>query len=210
MALADRDADRHADRHAGAVLLDKDGTLIEDVPYNADPRRIRLAPHAATALRCLGATGMPLVVVSNQPGVALGCFRSESLVLVQQRLAELFRANGARLDGFFYCPHHPDGRLPGLRARCLCRKPAPGMLLQAAAWLHFDLKHSWMIGDILDDIEAGRRAGCTTILVDNGNETEWRIDSWREPDYTVQDLDMAARLVERAGRPGAGPGGEQP
>ncbi|KWF22739.1 D-glycero-alpha-D-manno-heptose-1,7-bisphosphate 7-phosphatase [Burkholderia pseudomultivorans] len=181
----------------GAVLLDKDGTLIEDVPYNVDPARIRLAPGAARALRTLGATGMPIAVVSNQPGVAFGRFTENQLGAVRQRLAELFEANGAALADFFYCPHHPEGTVPRYTCDCLCRKPRPGMLRRACAALGVAADASWMIGDILDDIEAGRAAQCRTILVDRGHETEWRIDAARTPHYVVDRLDLAVDVVAR-------------
>ncbi len=157
----------------GAVLLDKDGTLLRNVAYNVDPDRMHLMETAGDALRILGAAGMPLVVVSNQPGVALGCFEESALQAVRHRLAELFSLHGARLAGFFYCPHHPQGAVAQYAVPCSCRKPLPGMLHAASSVLGFALQASWMIGDILDDVEAGRRAGCNTILVDCGGETEW-------------------------------------
>lgn len=184
-------------RLPGAVLLDKDGTLLENVPYNVDPAQMRLAPGAARALRTLGATGMPIAVVSNQPGVALGHFDESQLGAVRQRLAELFEANGAALADFFYCPHHPAGTVPRYTCDCLCRKPLPGMLRRALAALDAVPECSWMIGDILDDVEAGHGARCSTILVDCGNETEWRIDAVRTPHHVVARLDSAADIVAR-------------
>ncbi|WP_354685970.1 HAD-IIIA family hydrolase [Cupriavidus necator] len=185
----------------GAVLLDKDGTLLDDVPYNVDPARMRLAPGAGAALRLLGSLGVPLVVVTNQPGVAHGYHTEADLLPVRERLAGLFAAHGATLAGFFYCPHHPAGKVPAYTRACLCRKPMPGLLLQAAAALRFELCRSWMIGDILNDVEAGRRAGCGTVLVDCGNETEWQLSPARQAHYVVPALDAAARIV--AGRMGA-------
>lgn len=200
MAVSGTDAG--ADR-PGAVLLDKDGTIVEDVPYNVDPARMRLAPGAGSALRRLGALGVPLVVVSNQPGIALGRFTPQALAAVRERLTEMFAEHGARLSGFFYCPHHPDGSVQRFARACLCRKPMPGLLRNAAALLQFDLRRSWMIGDILNDVEAGNRAGCRTILVDCGNETEWVKGPMRNPDHVVRDLDEAAQIVvaEMGGAP---------
>ncbi|WP_370637384.1 D-glycero-alpha-D-manno-heptose-1,7-bisphosphate 7-phosphatase [Cupriavidus sp. AU9028] len=182
-------------RRTGAVLLDKDGTIVEDVPYNVDPAQMRFAPGAAAALRRLGQLGVPLVVVSNQPGVALGRFGPHALAAVRQRLAAMFEEQGARLAGFFFCPHHPAGAVPRFTRECACRKPMPGLLRQAAALMQFDLRQSWMIGDILNDVEAGKRAGCHTILVDCGNETEWVPGPLRKPDHVVRDLDEAAAIV---------------
>ncbi|NSX15443.1 HAD-IIIA family hydrolase [Cupriavidus taiwanensis] len=178
-----------------AVLLDKDGTVLQDVPYNVDPARMRLAPGAAAALRLLGGLGLPLVVVTNQPGAAHGLHTEAELAPVRERLAAMFAEHGAALAGFLYCPHHPDGQVAPYARACLCRKPMPGLLLQAAAALRLDLARSWMIGDILNDVEAGNRAGCTTVLVDCGNETEWQLSPVRQADYVVPTLDAAARLV---------------
>ena len=175
---------------AGAIFLDKDGTLIDDLPYNVDPRRIRLAPGAAAGVRRLSRLGYRFLVVSNQPGVAQGRFDAAALEPVRRRLAQLLAEQGARLAGFYFCPHGPD-------EGCACRKPRAGMLTRAAAEHRVDLSASWMIGDILDDVEAGRRARCSTILVDCGNETEWRLDAARTPHHVVHRLDSAADIVAR-------------
>jgi D-glycero-D-manno-heptose 1,7-bisphosphate phosphatase len=180
----------------GAVLLDKDGTLLENLPYNVDPARMRLAPGVAAALQRLGRSGRPLVVISNQPGVAFGYFPQSALGAVRRRLAELFVQQGATLAGFFYCPHHPAGTVAHYAGACSCRKPGSGLLRRAAQQLNLSLPQSWMVGDILDDIEAGRNAGCRTVLVDCGNESEWLRTPSRTPDYIVDDLDAAARIIE--------------
>lgn len=180
----------------GAVFLDKDGTLIEDLPWNVDPQRIRLAPRGAAALGVLARLAMPIVVISNQPGVALGRFAAAALAPVRARLAALCGQHGARLHDVLFCPHAPG-------AGCACRKPAPGLLLAAAGRHGLCLPRSWMVGDILDDIEAGRRAGCRTILLDNGHETEWRCGPRRRPDLVVPDL-LAAALAIATLRAGSG------
>jgi histidinol-phosphate phosphatase family protein len=182
------------DRHP-VVFLDKDGTLVENVPYNIDPARIRLAAGAERALPRLAAAGFLLAVVSNQPGVALGRFPEHALADVQLRLHELLAELGVSLAGFFYCPHHPHGVLPKYAIRCTCRKPAPGMLLHAAHELRADLTHSWLIGDILDDVEAGNHAGCGTILLDAGNETEWVLAPGRYPGHVARDLAEASDVI---------------
>jgi histidinol-phosphate phosphatase family protein len=178
-----------------AVFLDKDGTLIEDVPYNIDPQKIRLSPGAEQGLSALHEAGYPIVVVSNQSGVARGLFPESALEEVENTLRRLLAAIDVPLAGFFYCPHHPDGRVGEHAVACKCRKPAPGMLVQAAAELGIDLDRSWMIGDILDDVEAGRKAGCRTILLDNGHETQWHPGRYRLPHYVVSNLAEAARLI---------------
>jgi D,D-heptose 1,7-bisphosphate phosphatase len=181
-----------------AVFLDKDGTLIADVPYNVDPHRMTLMPGTGAGLRRLAAMGYKLLAVSNQPGVALGYFSPEALGDVARRLTQLLLDENVVLDGFYYCPHHPDGTARPFSRLCTCRKPMPGMLLRAAAEHDIDLRASWMIGDILDDVEAGCRAGCRTLLIDNGNETVWHRSRWRWPTATAPDLDAASLMVQAA------------
>ncbi|MDP8959538.1 MAG: HAD family hydrolase [Actinomycetota bacterium] len=178
-----------------AVFLDKDGTLVENVPYNTDPAGIRLAPGAPEALRLLHGAGRRLVVVSNQSGVARGLFPEGALLGVERRLRELLADVGVPLGGFYYCPHHPEARLVSYRARCRCRKPMPGLLLRAAEELDLDLERSWMVGDILDDVEAGSRSGCRTTLILNGGETLWRTGPRRFPDLVASDLLEAATCL---------------
>ncbi|WP_019987246.1 D-glycero-alpha-D-manno-heptose-1,7-bisphosphate 7-phosphatase [Rudanella lutea] len=174
-----------------AIFLDKDGTLIVDVPYNVDPDRIAFYPDAVGALRALQQAGYRLVVVSNQSGVARGYFAESSLVAVWQRLADEVAPAGVVFDGFYYCPHYAIDTEPG----CDCRKPQPGMLRQAATDLGIELSASWMVGDILNDVEAGNRAGCRTILVDRGHETEWLAGPYRTPTAQVSSLLEAAEQI---------------
>jgi histidinol-phosphate phosphatase family protein len=178
-----------------AVFLDKDGTLIEDVPYNVDPAKIRLAPGAQSALPALHALGYKLLVVSNQSGVARGLFSEQALAGVEARLRELLAELGVPLAGFYYCPHHPEGTLPVYAIRCGCRKPAPGLILRAAHDHGIDLGKSWLVGDILDDVEAGRNAGCQTILIDDGHETEWTLTTDRLPHHVAANLAEAAQII---------------
>lgn len=170
-----------------AIFLEKDGTLIPDVPYNVDVSLITLMPHAVEALKRLQEEGYLLIVISNQSGVALGYFGREELLQVSTWLTTKLHEDGIQLHAFYYCPHE-DGV-------CVCRKPLPGMLFRAAKDYDIDLSASWMIGDILNDVEAGRRAGCRTILLDVGSETEWRMDGLRMPHHRVKDLGAAAAAI---------------
>lgn len=178
-----------------AVFLDKDGTLIEDVPYNVDPARIRLLPGAAEGLRAMHRAGFLLIVVSNQSGVARGLFPEAALAAVEERLRALLAEIGVPLAGFYYCPHHPDGLVPEYAVSCLCRKPSHGLLVRAGHEHGIDRAASWLVGDILDDIEAGHGAGCRTILIANGGETLWELSPDRTPDHVATDLEEAARII---------------
>lgn len=178
-----------------AVFLDKDGTLVENIPYNVDLARVRLMPGATTALQSLCRLGYRLVVITNQPGVALGHYDEPALHALEQGLRLILERAHISLEGFYYCPHHPDGNVERFAKVCICRKPEAGLLLAAAKDLNIDLRRSWMIGDILDDIQAGRRAGCRTILVDRGGETEWRLNAERLPHYVVPTLSVAAQTI---------------
>ncbi|MDQ9170469.1 HAD family hydrolase [Oxalobacteraceae bacterium R-40] len=189
-----------------AVFLDKDGTLVHDVPYNIDPSRVSLTPNAINGLRLLRDAGYLLVVVTNQAGIAKGFFSARDWAHMQAHLAGLFARQGIRISGFYCCPHHPQGSVKQFATHCACRKPSPGMLLQAASEHGIDLRNSWMIGDILHDVEAGSRAGCRTVLIDNGNETEWEMTSRRIPDVLASDLLEAAQAILAEDRNSVAPG----
>jgi D-glycero-D-manno-heptose 1,7-bisphosphate phosphatase len=181
-----------------AIFLDKDGTLVENVPYNVDPDKIRLVEGVKEGLRLLSEAGYALFVVSNQAGVAHGYFKEEDLKGVEARLGELLAEVGVSFQDFYYCPHHPEGKLSQLRMTCFCRKPSPGMLFHAARDHDINLSTSWIVGDILNDVEAGRRADCRTILLDNGGETEWKLAALRKPHFTVKNFLEAVHVILEA------------
>jgi len=178
-----------------AVFLDKDGTLVENVLNNHDVERVRLLPKVSEGLRRLHDAGYVLLIVSNQAGIAHGLFSEEALHPIFARVSVLLDSSRNLISGVYYCPHDSEGRVPKYTFACACRKPLPGLLLKAAGEHSLDLKRSWMIGDILHDVEAGRRAGCRTILVNNGHETEWKMSGCRWPDFVVTDLDGAADRI---------------
>lgn len=164
-----------------AIFIDKDGTLIPDIPFNTDPQKIMFNPYAGNFLKHFYDTGYEIVVISNQPGVARKLFTEDDLQTVSKRLQELAGLYDFRFSGFYYCIHDEGDE-------CECRKPKPGLLLKAAAELKLSLQESWMIGDILHDIEAGKKAGCQTVLINNGGETEWKFTEANKPDLMVKDL----------------------
>ena len=184
-----------------AVFLDKDGTLVGDVPYNVKPELIRLTAGALEAVRSLHALSYKLFIITNQSGVARGYFSESALVAVEQHLRELFQTVGVSLSGFYYCPHHPNGTITHYATHCDCRKPQPGLIYRAASEHQIDLKQSWFIGDILHDIEAGRQAGCRTILINNGNETEWQLSRQRLPHHVVGNLIEATNVIQAIASP---------
>jgi histidinol-phosphate phosphatase family protein len=139
-----------------AIFLDRDGTLIVDVGYPRDPADVALLPGASDVLRALQRTWL-LVIVSNQSGIGRGLITPEEATAVHDKMISLFAAEGVAFAGVYYCPHAPG-------ARCDCRKPAPGLLLDAGLELDIDVSQSIMIGDKASDVEAGRTAGCAHVI----------------------------------------------
>jgi D-glycero-D-manno-heptose 1,7-bisphosphate phosphatase len=177
-----------------AVFLDRDGTVIEDIPYLADPSRVKLLPGAADAICKLRDAGYVCVIITNQSGIGRGMLTEATLHAVHDEMCRQLSACGAALDGWYFCPvapkqsdrktvEHPD------------RKPGPGMLLRAARELDLDLSRSWMIGDMLSDMHAGRNANVRgTILVKTGSGA--KVDAGGAAiDHVVSDLGEAVRLV---------------
>lgn len=178
-----------------AIFIDKDGTLIKNVPFNVNPDLITLEKKAGEALREMRSASYKLIVISNQPGVALGYFEESQLQKVYGKMQALLEPYALQLDGFYYCPHYVQSNHKPFNVSCNCRKPAPGLLLKAADDFHINLSASWMIGDILDDVEAGHNAGCRSILIGNGHETEWILNKTRNPDYVAADMYHAANII---------------
>jgi len=191
-----------------AVFIDRDGTIILNDGDLGDPDRVELLPGAAAGMRALRAAGYALVVVTNQGGVARGKYDEAAVHATHERLEQVLRREtGLRavVDAFYFCPFHPEGTVERYRREQAWRKPAPGMLLRAAREHRIALERSWMVGDILDDVEAGRRAGCRTVLIDNGNETEWRCSPLRRPHRLATDLPGAARMIAAIDGPSQSP-----
>jgi D-glycero-D-manno-heptose 1,7-bisphosphate phosphatase len=182
-----------------AVLLDRDGTLIEEVGYVNHPSRVRLLPGAADAVRLLRAAGWVVAVVTNQAGLARGYLTQEVVDAANSELEAQLAEHGTRLDGLYLCPHHPTEGRGALRVECDCRKPRPGLLLQAAAELDIDLSRSFVVGDKPSDIEAAAAAGARGVLVLTGlgrGEWEYRRELFPvAPDHVAEDLLAAARWV---------------
>ncbi len=187
-----------------AVFLDRDNTLIHNDGDLGDPDQVKLMQGTASAVASMRGLGYIVVVVSNQGGVARGKYEEADVDRVNQRIAELLteQANGAKIERFYYCPYHPEGTVSRYACEHHWRKPAPGMLEQAAEDLGIDLSASWMVGDQLRDIEAGRAAGVRTVLLaDQGRALSMLSGSQIRPDFVTRNLIEAARVIAQQIRP---------
>ena len=168
------------------VVLDRDGTIIEEREYLSEPEQVKLIPGVAAALRELRRMGFGLVVITNQSGIGRGFFDRGQLQRVHQRLEELLQAEGIRLEGLYVCPHTSDDD-------CACRKPKLGLLQKAAEDLGFDMASSIVIGDKASDIEMGRMAGAMTFLVRTGYGAQFENEV--AADFVVDDLAAATEIL---------------
>ena len=182
-----------------AVFIDRDGTLTEEVGYVNHPRRIRLLPRSAEAIRRLNAAGIAAIVATNQAGLARGYFSAEVLKAANDEMLRQLKDAGARLDGVYVCTHHPTEGAPPYRIDCECRKPKAGLLERAARELGLDLGASTMVGDKASDLDCGRAAGARAVLVLTGyglGDWEYRRHSFRvPPDHVAEDLLDAVEWV---------------
>jgi len=179
-----------AGRGGGAVFLDRDGTIIEDSGYLHEPEAVRLLPGAAAAIRGLNQAGWPVILISNQSGIARGLYAESDYHRVQQRLAELLRDQDARIDAALFCPHHPDFTGP-----CECRKPGTKLFRDAATRLGVDLERSWFVGDRVSDVTPAGRLGGRGVLVLTGEGQLHQRHSEAAGVRVVTDLAAAARVI---------------
>ncbi len=181
-------------RKRGAVFLDRDGTIIQQVELMCQVSKLRLLPGAAEAIRLFNQENLPVIIVTNQPVIARGICTEHEVELIHDELKRRLLNKGARIDAIYFCPHHPNATLEKYRVKCSCRKPEPGMILRAAHEQRVDLGRSVMIGDTTQDVLAGARGGTRTILVrtGHGGRDPWQYDC--APDWTAKNLLEAARL----------------
>ena len=176
-----------------AVFLDRDGTINVEKDYLYRIEEFEFTPGAVEAIKLLNQAGYLVVVVTNQSGVARGYYAEADVETLHSHIDQLLALQGARVDAWYYCPHHAQGK-PPYNQECNCRKPLPGMLLQAAADHAIDLTRSWMVGDKTADIEAGQAAGCKPVLVMTGYGAEVA-DGVSSQVTCCADLLAAARLI---------------
>jgi D-glycero-D-manno-heptose 1,7-bisphosphate phosphatase len=151
-----------------AVFIDRDGTLIEEAGYLNHLSRLIFFPYSVDAIRQLNRGGFKVVVITNQAGIARGIVPESFVATAHAHISKRLEAGGARVDGYYHCPHHPKGIVPELSRSCECRKPRPGLMLKAASDMDLDLSQSFVVGDRWHDLEAGRAAGTRAVLVRTG------------------------------------------
>lgn len=190
------------DGNSAAIFLDRDGVLVEDAGLVTQADQFTIMTDVPVALDKLKRSGYKLVGITNQAVVARGLVSEAEAEALNARLDQMLQvAGGPPLDGWFLCPHHPKATLPAYRQNCECRKPAPGMLLRAARDHNIELEPSYMVGDRLTDIMAGKNAGCRTVLVETGKhdapliETSSPLDIDTQADHVCDDLPAATRWI---------------
>jgi len=190
-----------------AVFLDRDG-VINAMVYDQDhglidspsnPEQFRFLPNVSKAISLINEMGLLALVVSNQPGIAKGKFTPQILEAMDKKMERELTSHGAHLDRIYYCPHHPEAVLEEYRGNCHCRKPKPGLILRGGEEFNVALEHSYIVGDGLIDIQAGKTAGLSTIFLGNSNCASCKLmaELDTKPDFIVPDLLEAVKLIQR-------------
>ena len=177
------------------VFLDRDGTINKEVKYLNHPDQIKLIPGSAEGIKLLNENGFTVVVITNQSGVARGIIEEEKLPLIKDRLYSLLEERGAKIDGYYYCPHYPDGKIEKYALKCDCRKPESGMLREAAEDLDIELKGSYVVGDKACDLKLGKNVGAVSIMVKTGYGESEAENCEPSPDHTAKNLFDAAQWI---------------
>ena len=172
-----------------AVFLDRDGVLTKEKGYICRAENLEIFPYAFECVRRIKEKGYYAIVITNQAGIAKGLFTESDLQNMHLYLKKM-----TGIDAIYYCPHHPEGKIPEYRKVCHCRKPETGMFEQACRDYAIDMSRSFMVGDRASDIIAGQRAGLKTILLESGYGTE-RLEEEVHPDYILEDLQMALDVL---------------
>ena len=167
-----------------AAFLDRDGTIIEEVGYLDRPERVEFFPWTVEAIRVLNRAGLAVVLTSNQSGIARGFFTEQTVDAVHQKMADMLAKGGARIDAYYYCPHHPDGKVAGYAKVCDCRKPGRGLVDRAAGEFGVDPARSFVVGDRWLDVALGRAVGAQSVLVRTGYGAS---EEGKRPDGLIAD-----------------------
>ena len=182
-----------------AVFLDRDGVITKEPPQYAHRiDQLELIPKSAEAIRLLNKSGFKVIVVSNQSGVAKGYYQEKDIEIYNSAMKKKLEEKSAYIDAIYYCPHYSEATIEAYKIDCDCRKPKPGMLMRAKRDLDLDLKHSFLVGDKISDIEAGYRAGCKTILVLTGQGNDELKKNSKiniKPSYISKDLYAASQII---------------
>ena len=188
------------DKKNPAIFLDRDGTINEEMGYINHPDRFIVFPYVAESIRIFNSLGFVVVVVTNQSGIARGYFPESMVLELHERLLHMMKENGAKIDAIYYCPHHPVEGSGQYRQNCECRKPKPGMIVQAQKELNIDLQKSYMIGDRYKDVEFAKKVGVKSGMVMTGygkGEYEFQRSQWIfTPDLVGTDLLQMASLIK--------------
>jgi len=183
-----------------AVFLDRDGTINQEVGYLNHPDQLELIAGAAAAVRQLNKAGLMAVVISNQAGIAKGLIREEMMTAIHATFVAMLAREGAAIDGFYFCPHHPEGTVTPYARICDCRKPAPGLVHRAAAELGIDLRGSYVVGDKVSDVRLAHNVGATAVMVLTGHgshELQTYPAEYEPPRYVARDLSDAVQWILR-------------
>ena len=175
-------------RKRRAVFLDRDGTIIQDVPYLFEPEKVRLIEGAGESIKRLHQMAFRVIVVTNQSGVARGYFKEENVIAVHDRLDTLLGYEGAKIDDYYYCPHEPDDN-------CKCRKPETQMVDEAVDKYSLDVENSYVIGDKSSDIWLGKKSGAISILVRTGLGLETEKEGSIKADFVARDILRAVEWI---------------
>ena len=181
-----------------AVFFDRDGTLNEEVDFLTVPDQLRLIPGAAKSVAAVNRRGLIACIISNQSGIARGLFSEADLIPIHAKLEHELAREGARIDRVYYCPHHPTAGIPPYNVVCDCRKPMPGMLRRAADELGIDLRHSYVIGDRIVDVQVAHAVGALGILVLTGYGETSREECLHEsvfPDFIAASVVNATEFI---------------
>lgn len=182
---------------AYAVFVDRDGTINVDVDFLSSPSQIQLIPRSADAIRELNALEIPVVVITNQSGIARGLYTEDDLRKVHRAMDDELKKTGASVLEYLYCPHHPEGTLPQYRIECECRKPKAGMLNRAKEKYGFDLARSFVVGDKSIDVQTGKAVGAVSIQVATGYGLKEKELGAGERDFYATDLYDAVQFIKK-------------